>query len=198
MKAAKRWGVMALVAMLVLGSMGAALADEATEPESAKEPPAPGSESPEYDWAGDLLAFVFYWGLGEGEDPPPCETPEPDPGGSIFFPAGDPADDPVECVALNVEGPNGQVNHGSMVSSFVHWLKGDEAKLKLSEELQDMPKGQLVKRFAHEDFGKGFFDFDGEDEGLEGAVGAEDGDGHGPPEWVKAKKAAKAEAKGRK
>ena len=56
-----------------------------------------------------------------------------------------------------------------MVSSFVHWLKGGKLEELLADaddgldlaELRDMPKGQLVKMFAHEDFGKGNFDLPG-------------------------------------
>jgi hypothetical protein len=188
MKVVKRWGVMALVILLVLGSMGAALADDATESEPVKDPPEAGSYSPAYDWAADLVAFVFYWGLGESDELPPCDVPDADGAGGMFLPPVELVEEPVECVALNVEGPNGQVNHGSMVSSFVHWLKDGGAEM-LNEELQAMPKGQLVKRFAHDDFGKGFFELNGE-------IEAEDADdGNGPPDWVKAKKADKVKGK---
>ena len=37
MKVVKRWGIMTLVALLVLGTMGAALADDGVETKEAKE-----------------------------------------------------------------------------------------------------------------------------------------------------------------
>ncbi len=102
--------------------------------------------------------------------------------------------------------PNGQLNHGSMVSSFVHWLKGGtlDELLRGDEEfagLEELPNGQLVKLFAHEDLGKGSADLDagGSVDGLDDAV-ADESDGHGPPEWAMNQKDKKAEkpAKGKK
>lgn len=200
MKVVKRWGVMTLAALLVLGTMGAALASDDVETEEAKEALEPGSYQVALDWAGDLVGFVFYW--GSRADPEAaavdvevetfeCESPEPVPGGSIFFPADDPADDLVDCFPLEIKKPN----HGSLVSAFVHWLKGDDGQLLLAAgEFSGKPKGQLVKEFAHDDFGKGFFGFD--DSLTE--VSAEDDDGDGPPAWVLDKKAEKAETRGKK
>lgn len=187
MRVMKRWGVMTLVALLVLGSMGAALADDTGEVEDSVEPIEPGTY--EYEWVEDLVTFVFYWGL-EGEDKPKCEPAESTGGGGMFgFPLDPGLEEPVEdCHVLDVAGPNGQVNHGTMVSSFVHWLKG--ADLSGLEGYEDMPKGQMVKELAHLDFGKGFYEFDdldGDDPEL-----AEE-DGHGPPDH--AKKAEKAKGK---
>jgi len=195
MKVMKRWGVMTLVALLVLGTMGAALADEDVATEEAKEAPLPGVAYPEYDWAIDLAAFVFYWGLKENDPAVQCEAAGSGaPSTGTFLPIPGLVA-PVDCVKLNVEGPNGQVNHGSMVSAFVHWLK-DEGQTVLSDDLVNMPKGQLVKRFAQEDFGKGNFELPDPD-GLTAAdVEAEEADGHGPPASVVDKKAEKA-AKGK-
>jgi len=61
---------------------------------------------------------------------------------------GDPTDDTEgECslTATNVEGPNGQVNHGSVVSSFVHALKA----------LGITGAGCYVRLIAQSDYGKG-------------------------------------------
>jgi hypothetical protein len=187
---------MTLVALLVLGTMGAALADDGVETEEAKEAPLPGIHVPEYDWAADLVAFVFYWGLQDDDPLVECEVAESGPPSTgSFLPIPGLVALPIECVKLNVEGPNGQVNHGSMVSAFVHWLK-DKGQTVLSDELVNMPKGQLVKRLAQEDFGKGNFDLLDPD-GLTGAeVETEEADGHGPPAWVVDKKAEKA-AKGK-
>ncbi|MDH3260601.1 MAG: hypothetical protein OEM84_06465 [Acidimicrobiia bacterium] len=196
MKKMKRWGVMTLVALLVLGSMGAALADDT---ETAKEPLEPGFAELTMDQellgdVFDLITFVLYWGDPEQEDwdewqdldePPTCVPPPPvvDPLPGEF------------CETLEVSH-NGHVNHGSFVSSFVHWLKDDG--MKALE--YDGPKGQLVKWAAGQDFGKGDYDFavgtDGLDDVLELEKAdldeAEEGDGHGPPDWVLTKKAVKA------
>jgi hypothetical protein len=61
---------------------------------------------------------------------------------------GEPTDDTLgECslTATNVEGPNGQVNHGSVVSSFVHGLKA----------LGITSAGCYVRLMAQSDYGKG-------------------------------------------
>ena len=138
----------------------------------------PGSYQSVLDWAGDLVGFVFYW--GSQADPEAaaveteaeafeCESPEPVTSGSTFFRSIDPADDLVDCFPIEIKKPN----HGSMVSAFVHWLKSDDGQTLLAAaELSGKPKGQLVKEFAHDDFGKGNFDPDEVDPLTE--VGAED------------------------
>jgi hypothetical protein len=199
MKMVKRWGVMTLVALLVLGTMGAARADDGveTETETTKELLSPGSYVPALEWADGLVQFVFFWGEIDDDLCAPEEV-VPTTGGGMFGFGGSlaPTDvEPVECVQLNVE-KNGHVNHGSMVSSFVHWLKVPENLERLPVEFQDMPKGQLVKQFAHEDFGKGFFDLEGISDVETADVEAEESDGHGQPTWVKDKKADKP-AKGK-
>jgi hypothetical protein len=199
MSKVKRWGVMTLVALLVLGTMGAAPADEGTaETAATKEPLEQGSYEFAPDWANDLVTFVFYWGFDEGDEPE-CEDSEVAPSVGTLFGPVPVGVDPAECVQLNVE-KNGHVNHGSMVSSFVHWLKGGNLEdLVANTDLgsfQDMPKGQLVKQFAHEDFGKGFFDLEGISDVETADVEAEESDGHGQPTWVKDKKADKP-AKGK-
>lgn len=50
------------------------------------------------------------------------------------------------CVAISVEGPNGQVNHGTVVSSLVKALK---------EMNLEVPLGQALKGYAKSDLGKG-------------------------------------------
>jgi hypothetical protein len=192
----KRWGVMMLVALLVLGTMGAALADEGdegVEPEAVEEALEPGSHDFVLEWAGNLVNFVFYWGLADGtvEAQSECQSSEPSPSGFGFFPPP-PSGDPVDCLQIDVAGPNGQVNRGSMVSAFVHWLKKDGGLELLSAEYGDMPKGkgQLVRQVAQYDFGNELPE--GE---LTAETEGEEDDGHGPPESVLAKKAAKAEAK---
>jgi len=191
MKMVKRWGVMTLVAVLVLGTMGTALADEgATETEEAKKTVDVAEYLENYEWVGNLASIVFYW-VGDGA----CgESEEITPSG-LFFNL-DPVPEQEDCTPPTLTGPKGQLNHGSMMSSFVHWLKegGLEDVLDDDPDLEvfrDLPKGQLVKLFAQEDFGKGFSVRDGLVESDE-VVETEDADGHGPPQWVKDKKADKA------
>jgi len=142
---------------------------------------------------------VFYWGLGDGvvEAQSECQASDPSPSAFGLIPpppSGDPECPQVDVLQLDVAGPNGQVNHGSMVSAFVHWLKKDGGLELLSAEFNDMPKGkgQLVRQVAQYDFGKGN-ELSGAE--LAAEVEAEEEDGDGPPEWVQDKKAAKAEAK---
>jgi hypothetical protein len=199
MKIVKRWGVMALVALLVLGSMGAALADDGVDTDPVKEPLDPSSEPVEVSWLDDLVdelvTFVFYWGL---EGPPECPTTAPgDLGGGLFGfgTVPDTVEVTADCIPLDVEGPNGQVNHGTMVSAFVHWLKAGGMD-DLPVVLQEMPKGQVVKKLANHDFGKGFYDFDGDLDGdLAEVAESEEDDGNGPPDFVQEKKADKAAKK---
>jgi hypothetical protein len=214
MKMVKRWGVMTLVALLVLGTMGAALADDTvdaeTEAETAKEPLEPYTY-PALEWADGLVQFVFYWGYEDDELPAECPTADVGDSTGLFGLFGSTAvtgvGDAPNC--LNVE-KNGHVNHGSMVSSFVHWLKGDNLEILLREldleeansdfvqELRDMPKGQLVKMFAQNEFGKGNFELPSADGPAAADVDAEESDSHGPPAWVMEKKAEKAAEKANK
>lgn len=70
-----------------------------------------------------------------------------------------------QCFVVGVAGPNDQVNHGTVVSGFVHSLKD---VLELSE--YDGPRGQFVSEIAKSDAGKS------------------DDEGHGPPAIVEEKK----------
>lgn len=194
----KRWGVMTLVVLLVLGTMGAALADEPTSDDRTHKTPRHAAlYLAEYEWAQELTSLVHFW-VGPGA----CTDSEP-AGFGLFLPP--PAEE--ECTPPVLTGPRGQLNHGSMVSSFVHWLKdgGLKALAEDNEELQDfadLPKGQLVKMFAHEDFGKQSSpDLEDEDvgDGVDGFDGAADEqDGHGPPAWVVEKNAEKKAEKANK
>jgi hypothetical protein len=52
---------------------------------------------------------------------------------------------PDACVVVDVLGPNGQVNHGTIVSSFVHSIKDLE---------YDGPRGHLVRELAWSGYGQ--------------------------------------------
>ena len=53
---------------------------------------------------------------------------------------------PEGCHSIDVTGPNGQINHGTIMSAFVHSLKDIEF---------DGPRGHAVRELAHSDLGKG-------------------------------------------
>lgn len=87
----------------------------------------------------------------------------------------------IECMLVDVVGPNGQVNHGTVVSSFVHTLKDLEELIGY-----DGPRGRIISQIARTDFGKGdVVDLEGFE--LEG----DDDKRHGPPAFVLEKKAAR-------
>ncbi len=68
------------------------------------------------------------------------------------------------CMAISVEGPNGQVNHGTVVSSIVKALK---------EMDLDGPLGQALKAYAKSGLGKGEMQVKASEDD-EGASTAED------------------------
>jgi hypothetical protein len=182
----KRWVVMTLVALLVLGTMGAALADEPVEPEEPAAAVESGFETDSVTWLSDVVAFVFFWG-GFDETEALAECPSEEVVVETMF-GTVVLTEAMPCVLLDVAGPQGQVNHGTMVSAFVHALKDGTIVL---EGFEDMPKGQMVKELAHLDFGKGFDGDEVEDEAPDLA----EEDGNGPPDHVIAKKAEKAKGK---
>jgi hypothetical protein len=50
---------------------------------------------------------------------------------------------PEGCMPIDVTGPNGQINHGTVVAAFVHSVKDLD---------YEGPRGQLVSQLAHERF----------------------------------------------
>ena len=80
------------------------------------------------------------------------------------------------CFVLDVAGPNGQVNHGTIVSAFVHGLKD---LMEIGE--YEGPRGQFISQVARGDHGKGDDKVKPSDD--------PDGKDHGPPAWVREKKA---------
>jgi hypothetical protein len=69
------------------------------------------------------------------------------------------------------------VNHGTFVSSFVHWLKSPEGMVLLGS--YDGPRGQLVKQAAKDGFGKGHKDTTEDPTGDFGSAKSK-GIGHNP------------------
>jgi len=88
---------------------------------------------------------------------------------------------PEGCTALNVEGPNGQVNHGSFVSAAVHAMKA-----AFEDFDGDLPFGQYIRQFAQGEFGKG------EDQ-VKVSDGDDDGDVFGSTESDKGPKPKKSD-----
>lgn len=89
-------------------------------------------------------------------------------------------DVPEGCQVVDVAGPNGQVNHGQVVSNFVHALKA------LDRSAFDVPFGQLVRQIASSDFGKKAADDDADDADEDAADDDDastesDDDAKGPP-----------------
>ena len=92
------------------------------------------------------------------------------------------------CYVVDVTGPNGQVNHGTVMSAFVHSLK------ELKEHEFDGPRGLAVREMAHSDLGKGDQqvkvgdDADlGDDDGDDDEAEIDDSDDkHGPPDHANA------------
>jgi hypothetical protein len=143
----KTVGVVALALMMVLSVASLASADDEPSATTATTI-APGTDTgfsvadPSDDYATKLLTFVLFWGFGDQETgwcPP--EAPVVDDPGTLG----------TEC--LDVTGQNGQVNHGTFVSAFVHWLKTEDGMSLL--ESYDGPRGRFVKQAAKSDFGKG-------------------------------------------
>ena len=119
--------------------------------------PAPEPEA-EYviDYHYDPEAMVMFFGLVEEDAEEPDCTPEsgdyqvsidPETGDVVF--EGD-FELPEGCVAIPVAGPNGQVNHGQIVSHTVHALKD------IHDKSTHGPFGQFVKEVAGDkELGKG-------------------------------------------
>jgi hypothetical protein len=108
------------LALLIAASMLAAL--PAMAQESPSEAPADVEEEMTLFATYDATEFELLYSL-EGEDA--CSAPES------------------SCIAVDVVGDNGQVNHGTITSNFVHSLAPGRGK------------GCLVRQIARSQFGKG-------------------------------------------
>jgi len=146
-------GVVTLVMAMVVSMAGLASADDpGTETATTPTTVAPGYDTSfNLGFAGELISFVLFWGnQAEIDDiaypPSPCLD-------TTLESTVTPVSTDTTSVCLDVAGPNGQVNHGTFVSSFVHWLKSPEGMALLGS--YDGPRGQLVKQAAKDGFGKG-------------------------------------------
>jgi hypothetical protein len=118
----------------------------------------------EADQSDSIVEFEFleeqgllvYWLSGDA----PVEDGEPVDCVS-FVDTGDDTDDPTAdgtdeatddameppdgCIVVDVTGPNGQINHGTVMSSVVHSIRDLE---------YDGPRGHIVREFARSGVGK--------------------------------------------
>ena len=173
-----------VVVLLVAGSGLAVAGTDATEPKT--------DEAVENGGEGDLIQWRFnvpmlFWWLLVADpvsEDPTSDDPASGPAcGSEVESLADPAEE--GCYELDVTGPNGQLNHGSVVSAFVHSLKvlREDSLQSDSEFAYDGPKGQLVREIARSDLGKDAAGFDGGDDiEVEAADTDDDADHHGPPD----------------
>ncbi len=124
-------------------------------------------EKVEYDAIStelDLELKTLVFSLGEeGEEPVDCSE-------AVINAEGDePTTDVEGCQVVSIAGPNGQVNHGSIVSSMAHQFGPG--------------KGKLMRHIAQSDLGKGDQKAKADDsEGDE--VEAEDDDAPKPEGWM--------------
>ena len=172
----RRLGLLTLILALVALVAGTAYA-EVEEVDEGPEP-RPTAETAEIgemgDWwfsydDGEMVKLVYWL-------PPVPLDGWVEPGCATGHTLTDPL--PEDCYDVSVAGPNGQTNHGSFVSAFVHSLKD-------SSFARDThgPKGQFVREIAGSDLGKNG-DTDGAE--LEPLDADSDEDGDGPPAHAKA------------
>jgi hypothetical protein len=183
----KRWGLVALMGILPMALVGTALAD----------PPFQAEEldtrlSYDYDSAGHVLFVALNpEEPTEGVEPTSCSLEEAEALQiTVDETTGVVTGGPTGCSGIFVEGPQGQVNHGTFVSNWVHWLK-DNAFTTFGYE---GPKGQLVRLIARRDLGKGddqVLTSQAQEEAEIEADHDEEED-HGPPAHAKNKKTKKA------
>jgi hypothetical protein len=135
----RRIGIIVLVMGLVLSLAGLASADDEVA-DTTGTTIAPGStsfplyENPDADPLVQLVEFVVFWGGGgDGFSCTPVDATDTEPA--------------ADC--LDITGPNGQVNHGTFMSAFVHWLKTSDAL-----NAYDGPRGRLVRQAAKSGIGK--------------------------------------------
>ena len=183
--------ILTVLASLVITAPAAAIAllDETPEGDPTTETTngtAPGWETGEagpltyaFDAANGVLILDITGGnddepLAEGDMSEETTMCIPDPGGAVVDKAIVAAADetvpelPEGCLEINVKGPNGQINHGSVVSNTVHAFKELRAQLH-------GPLGHYVRELARTSLGKGTGDVDGAVTGGEEATATDAG-----------------------
>ncbi len=135
------------------------------------EDPAEEAEKVDYDAISmdldqELNLLVFSLGM-EGEELPDCTAAE------ILTDGEEPTTETEGCHVVSIAGPNGQVNHGSVVSAMAHYLGPG--------------KGKIMRHVAKSNFGKGdqMVKVDGADGGEEADAGEEaDTEETKPEGWI--------------
>lgn len=191
MKRIFRMRLLALVALLALVVPNAAIATEHEADEPEEEPRFTAVVDAEFDEFLKILLFAI--NSAEAEEPVDCSVPEDvvlersedeETGETDISVVEGDWEVPEGCTVVDVAGPNGQVNHGQVVSNFVHALKA------LDRSGIDVPFGQLLRQIAGSDLGKKVAadeaedsddadDLDDLDEGEDDDE--DDDDGNGPP-----------------
>ena len=143
-----------VAALLAVSGLAVASTDIA-HPADADFAPGEAPAVVEYEYVEDQ-ALLVYWLPGD----------KPSDGDPVDEPVGEPVDcaaaladvESVEgeatelpvlpdgCFVVDITGPNGQINHGTIMSAFVRSLKGTDF---------EGPRGQAVRELAHFDLGKG-------------------------------------------
>ena len=134
-----------------------------------------------YVYNPDTQEIGFWFAEGEGETDCAWSDVAADESG---LDGVEEAESP--CIVLDVAGPNGQVNHGTIMSAFVHSLKD---LMEIGE--YEGPRGQFISQVARGDHGKGDHKVKanpGEDGEFELEVVTSDSDDRVPPPWVQEKK----------
>ena len=178
--------ILSVVTSLILGAPAAfALLDETEgEPEVKDETteehlePEVGEAGPfTYSFDGEKGVLVLDITGTKAGEPAPKDDPDAedlvcipvDDTDDESEPTGEPVDDtdepkvddeetlPDGCLVIDVTGPNGQINHGTVVSNTVHALK------EIRDEL-DGPLGHYIREIAKSDLGQGV---DGSDDDLD-------------------------------
>jgi hypothetical protein len=153
------------MALLAVGGLAAVASAEHIEGADPDQAPV-GFKFIEED------SVLLYWLTGDGlvddeGEPIDCLSLYEDPDAELS----------VECVVVDVLGPNDQVNHGTIVSSFVHSIKDLE---------YDGPRGHLVREIARS--GVGSHDVDDLDDAEDVDDESEDADEDRPKKEKKEKK----------
>jgi hypothetical protein len=141
------------IALIALAVAAPAVASEDTEDENK----AGIQTAPVSFWFDDDIGLLLYGTTdpetGETVDCTPIdEAPTVEEDGTVS------GDLPVGCMALVMDGANGDINHSDVVSQTVKTLKEIRADL-------DGPFGQYVREIAHSDFGKSDKDSDDDADG---------------------------------
>lgn len=155
----RRWIPLAVAAVTVASVL--------LVPVTAHAMPHPSDADFGYSYNPETQQIGFWFADADGESE--CTWAD----GSTEEPSPDSVESSAtQCFVVDVVGPNGQVNHGTIVSAFVHELKG-----LLDLIGYDGPRGQFISQVAQGDqFVGTVFDSDDDD------------DDDGPPAWAEAKK----------